>query len=401
MDHELETGTLILPDYLIDQPGAAVKIGWGIRQLGAIVADIGPHQELMGRYPDDERWYAPEQVLSPGFVDAGITPTALLFHGMPRPSNLTAENFWSEFWWPALVDRLDHNMVTTALESACIHALQSGITTLAVNVEAPRTLPNFLPNLAEILEDWGMRAILAYVVSTRPGVDYTLSLAENQAFAGVSRFARISASIALDQTIDIQSQLFERVHSWAAENDILVQIVNGDAAGTLCYRGESRRVYMPITEDQFVVEKLDKLTLDGGEHVGLGSDGALLDFFRIMRSAQRQSRAGAHHQLSAAQIWYLATEGGARALGLQKVGRLAPGWQADLQLIDTNFPTPVNDDNLYDQLLRYGSSTQVQSVLIGGEMRISGGVVLGVDASSVRRHAHNAAKRLWTQVSES
>ena len=34
-------------------------------------------------------------------------------------------------------------------------------------------------------------------------------------------------------------------------------------------------------------------------------------------------------------VWRLATEGGARALGLEQVGRLAPGWQADLQLIDS------------------------------------------------------------------
>jgi cytosine/adenosine deaminase-related metal-dependent hydrolase len=404
VDSEIETGTLILPDYLIDQPGAAVKSGWGVRLLGAVVADVGPHNQLRAQYGEDEHWYAPNQVLSPGFVDANVHPPALLTHGMPRPQHLTEENFWRQFWWPTFLDRLDQGMVTAALESACFHALHSGVTTLAVHMEAPQTLPNILPTLAEILDEWGMRATLAYVVSTRAGVDIDLSLAENESFQGACvescRFPRVRASIAVDCTAGAKTEVFAQVQRWAETNGALLQIHRGNAESVLHQDGELRRVYTPITEVQFASEKLERLTLDNGDKVGLGSDGTLLDFFRIMRSAQRQSRAGDHHQLSAAQIWYLATEGGAQALGLEKVGRLAPGWQADLQLIEAIFPAPATVDNLYDQLLRYGSSEQIQSVLIGGEMRVSGGVVLGVDAPSVRQRAHHAAKRLWKLATE-
>jgi 5-methylthioadenosine/S-adenosylhomocysteine deaminase len=50
-------------------------------------------------------------------------------------------------------------------------------------------------------------------------------------------------------------------------------------------------------------------------------------------------------------VWQLATERGARALGLERVDRLAPGWQADLQMIGSTLPTPAEAWNLYDQLL--------------------------------------------------
>ena len=80
-----------------------------------------------------------------------------------------------------------------------------------------------------------------------------------------------------------------------------------------------------------------------GVTVGLGSDGYITDMFEVMRGAFLIHKA--HRQdprvMPANLVWQLATEGGARALGLEKVGRLAPGWQADLQLIDSTLPTPV------------------------------------------------------------
>ena len=61
------------------------------------------------------------------------------------------------------------------------------------------------------------------------------------------------------------------------------------------------------------------------------------------------------------------------------MGRLAPGWQADLQLIDSTLPTPVESWNLYDQLLLYRSRRDVTAVMVAGQWRVRDGVVLGVD----------------------
>ena len=93
-------------------------------------------------------------------------------------------------------------------------------------------------------------------------------------------------------------------------------------------------------------------------------------------------------------IWRLATTGGAEVLGLEKVGKLLPGWQADLQIIDLTFPSPVTAENLYAQMLRYGSSQSVQAVMAAGQVLVLNGVVLGVDAAAVRERAIAAAERL-------
>jgi cytosine/adenosine deaminase-related metal-dependent hydrolase len=135
-----------------------------------------------------------------------------------------------------------------------------------------------------------------------------------------------------------------------------------------------------------------------GVTVGLGSDGYITDFFEVMRGAFLIHKA---HRLDpqvmpAQLVWYLATEGGARALGLEKVGRLAPGWQADWQLFEANLPTPLRAHNLYDQTLLYCHQTDVTAAAVAGKVLMRDRVVLGIDPAALRAGTHAAAEQLWS-----
>jgi cytosine/adenosine deaminase-related metal-dependent hydrolase len=116
--------------------------------------------------------------------------------------------------------------------------------------------------------------------------------------------------------------------------------------------------------------------------------------FLIHKANRRDPRV-----MPANLVWYLATEAGARVLNLKNVGRLAPGWQADLQLIDSQFPTPAAIHNLYDQLVLYRNHTHVRAVMVAGQTRVHDGVVLGADLSAIRARTHQAAKKLWKLAS--
>lgn len=139
-----------------------------------------------------------------------------------------------------------------------------------------------------------------------------------------------------------------------------------------------------------------------GVTVGLGSDGYVDDFFEVMRGAFLIHKAS--HQdprvMPAPLVWHLATEGGARAIGLdaQRVGRLEPGWQADLQLIDAILPTPLAEHNLYEQLLLYRSAADVRAVMVAGRVLVRDGQVLDVDWEELLVRTHAAAERLWAQA---
>jgi len=140
--------------------------------------------------------------------------------------------------------------------------------------------------------------------------------------------------------------------------------------------------------------------LAAGVTIGLGSDGYINDFFEVMRGAFLIHKA--HHQnpqvMPAHEVWYMATEGGARAMGLDKVGRLAPGWAADLQLIDGRLPTPAADHNLYEQLLLWRNYTHIKDVMVAGEWRVRDGVVLDADLGKMRSRVHENAERMWKKT---
>jgi cytosine/adenosine deaminase-related metal-dependent hydrolase len=102
--------------------------------------------------------------------------------------------------------------------------------------------------------------------------------------------------------------------------------------------------------------------------------------------------------MPAHDVWRLATEDGARSIGLDKVGRLEPGWAADLQVIDGAFPTPTAEHNLYDQLVLWRNHTHVRDVMVAGQWRVRDGVVLGADLGAMRARVHQNAERMWAKA---
>ncbi len=140
--------------------------------------------------------------------------------------------------------------------------------------------------------------------------------------------------------------------------------------------------------------------VDAGVTTGLGTDGYIDDFFEVMRGAFLIHKANHLNPqvMPAHEVWYLATEGGARALGLEQVGRIAEGWQADLQLIDARVPTPLAEHNLYDQLLLYRDSRDVRDVWVAGQQRVQDGALVNADMDALIQHVHKAAERLWRKA---
>jgi 5-methylthioadenosine/S-adenosylhomocysteine deaminase len=99
--------------------------------------------------------------------------------------------------------------------------------------------------------------------------------------------------------------------------------------------------------------------------------------------------------MPATTVLNLATESGARALGLEKVGRLDIGWSADLQLVDATFPTPLTEHNIFDQLVLWRSHCDVSDVMVAGTWRLRDREVLDADIDQMRARVHEEANRLW------
>ncbi len=137
-------------------------------------------------------------------------------------------------------------------------------------------------------------------------------------------------------------------------------------------------------------------------NLGIGTDGATCadnqNMYEAMRLASLVSKVQGPEYgrwLTTREAALAATEGSARALGFgDKIGRIAPGWKADLVLLDLDHPNwiPLNDP--VNQLVHCEDGTAVDSVMIGGRLVVEGRKPVGVDLARLRERAETARERL-------
>jgi guanine deaminase len=142
--------------------------------------------------------------------------------------------------------------------------------------------------------------------------------------------------------------------------------------------------------------------LERGVNVGLGTDGANcsdnLNMYESMRLASLVSKAQGpdiERWVTTEETVLAATEGSARALGLEgRLGRLAPGYQADIVFLDLAHPNwiPLNDPT--NQLVHTEDGGAVTHVMIGGRMVVENRRVTTVDVRALARQAEAARQRL-------
>ena len=137
-----------------------------------------------------------------------------------------------------------------------------------------------------------------------------------------------------------------------------------------------------------------------GIPLGLGSDSYIDNFFEVMRGAFLLHKAAQldPRLMPASLVYHMATEGGARALGLDRVGRIEAGWKADLLLIDASLPTPAAEWNLYDQLILYRNPEHVRMVMVDGRILLQEGELQTDFDPRARQALHDQAERLWEKA---
>jgi guanine deaminase len=141
--------------------------------------------------------------------------------------------------------------------------------------------------------------------------------------------------------------------------------------------------------------------LDAQLNVAIGTDGVAssdnLNVFEAMRLAAYLSRVQDHpveRWVSSREALHAATEGGAKALGFDRIGRIEKGYKADLVLLDLAalHYVPLND--VVNQIVFAEDGTGVDSVIIGGRLVLDRGKHTTVDLARVRAQAEEAVARL-------
>ena len=122
--------------------------------------------------------------------------------------------------------------------------------------------------------------------------------------------------------------------------------------------------------------------LMAGVTVGLGMDGTTLnddeDMFTELRLALRLAGGPRYEDgiPDTGAVFALATDGGARLMGQSRLGRLAPGYRADLLLLDLSricWPWVAPEADPQELLLMRARRDDVDTVLVDGQVVVAGG----------------------------
>lgn len=139
--------------------------------------------------------------------------------------------------------------------------------------------------------------------------------------------------------------------------------------------------------------------------VGLGTDGTSsnndLDMFGEMRTASfLQKLAGLPENLRAYEVLDLATNGGATVTGINKIGKLVPGYKADLISIDFDQPHFYPRFSVPSHLVYCASGSDVRTVMVDGRILMEDRKLLTLDEKRICQEVEKRAKGIAGEVNK-
>lgn len=425
--------TILRADWLLtmDGPPGRAPGGAGAVEDGALViaggdiVDLGPAGDVLARHRGLPEERLDGHVLLPGLVNAHSHLAMAMFRGVADDRDL--DGFLSTVL-PLEAALLDHTSVRTATTAALVESLRAGVTTVldmyffadaALDAAAdcgarlltgpvlldeggpePMAWPERMSRAAEWLQRHPPRRGWRPVVG--PHATYTVSpehLREVAELAGpAGAVVHVHAAETTGETEAVLARhgrrpvgvleaagllrprtvLAHGVHLLAEEVDLLA----GMGAAVAHCPASNLKLASGVAPVRSLVA--------AGATVALGTDGPAssndLDVLGAARLAALLHKGAATEgpdaeAMAAADVLWLATRGGAAAVGLDgEVGVLRPGAVADLVAVDLRGPhtQPVFDPA--STLLYAAGRSDVAHVWVGGRRVVRDGVVISVDA---------------------
>ena len=419
-----------------------LKRDYGVRVVDNRIVEVRPNGELTVE-AGDEVIEAKDQIIMPGFVNGHNHMYGFLSHGITAEAMVTEfSSFLDDFWWPYVENRLNHELVEATTKMACVEMIESGVTSFVDILEGPNSIPGALEVEEKVVEDAGLRGWLSFEACQRMSEENgQLGLKENIDF--------------FNKTKDTDSTVngIVSIHTlFTCDKDYVKQAKKmADEAGSMIHMHLSESVFEPnwckehynekpvkiyeelgyldenVLASQVVQcddEELDILAkhgvnvvsmpisncevgggfapcqkmLDRGMTVGLGTDGYVNNFFEVMRGAFLMHKANEQdpQTMNAKSVYKMATSMGAKAIGLKDGGRIEEGALADIITVDTDIPTPVNEYNVYDQVILFTNPCNVVNVMCNGKWLKKDYELTTMDKKAIKKEMREVTQKFWT-----
>jgi putative selenium metabolism protein SsnA len=456
-----------MPDILIGN-GTIITLGNDNRLIeqgailvqGSRIAAIGSDSQLRRQHPDANYVDAHAGLILPGFLCTHTHFYGAFARGMAIPGE-PPHNFLEileRLWW-----RLDKLLTLedtrASAEIFMVDAIRHGTTCVVDHHASPNAIEGSLDIIADVVEQAGMRACLAYEVSDRDGAAVIeQGMHENERFIRSLRAERhsqakagmLAASYGLHASFTLSPVTIERCaaagvdlgvgfHIHVAEdisdeNDSLTRygipvvdrleanrILGPRSIAAHCVhvqRNEIARlaetrthsVHNPRSNMNNAVGRAPVEEMIRAEvNVGLGNDGFSMNMMQEMKVAYLL------HKLALADprampgnlVMNMAFSHNARIIksvfepfcaDFPAVGELSVGGAADIVLLDYLPPTPLNNENFPWHLIFGIDGHHVNSTMVAGHWLMRNRQLLKVDEERISARARELSQSLWNRM---
>lgn len=400
---------------------------------GTEIVGVDTPAAIAARYKAAQTIDATGKVVMPGLINTHTHAAMVMFRGLGNDLNLM--DWLQKYIFPAEAKTVSPDFVRIGTQLAALEMIRSGTTMFA-------DMYYFEEEVAKVAKAAGLRGVLGQTVIEFPVPD---AKTPADAIKRTEAFARqfdhdelITPSIAPHSVYTLDTATLSAVSATAKRLNIPIQIHLAETSAEIGLSQErhkqrpvalleSLNFWAPTTlgahgvwiDDQELAVlkkrgvgisnnpesnmKLSSGTAPvmkyraAGVNVGLGTDGAAsnndLDMFEAMRQAAFQQKLVTMDPtaISAADAIEMATLGGARALGRNRLGSLQPGMLADLIIVDMSQP---RQQPLFDpvaQIVYASRGDDVETTIVNGKMLMRDRKVLTLNEAAVIAEARTAA----------
>ena len=387
--------------------------GGAVAVRASLIVEVGPLDALLARYRTRKVIGGPGRIVLPGLVNTHTHAAMVLFRGLA--DDIPLKDWLEGHIWPAENRWLSAEFVSDAIALACLEMLKAGITTY-------NDMYFFGDETGRTTKKMGMRAVLGVGILDFPSVSAST---QDEYFEKAERFLDawqgddlITPCIAphavytcgpetLARAASLAGKFRSLIHIHLSETDWEVQeclnrygrrpVEHLAALGLLspqllaahCVWLTDREIHLIARSGAGVSHCMEsnlKLAsgispvprmIAAGAKVTFGTDGAAsnndLSILSEMSTAAKVHKALGKDPtlLDSKTALLMATRWGAEALGLgETTGSLEEGKAADLIVIDTRSPHLTPLYNVYSHLVYSATASDVESVMINGDLVI-------------------------------
>lgn len=417
-----------------------------IRIEGTKIVEVGPQAVLLEKYPHEERLDAHSQYVMPGNICAHTHFYGAFARGLGIPGR-PAKDFpeiLEKLWW-SLDRALTLEDVRYSALVCLVDAIKHGTTTLIDHHASPNAIDGSLTEIAEAVQEAGVRASLCYEVTDRNGAaGARAGIDENVRFIQAARndqSGQLAATFGLHASLTLSEKTLdacrkacpddvgfhihvaehsvdeydsleksgERVvdrlsrHGILGPKSIAVHAVHVDAREIeLLSQTQTWVTHQPRSNmNNAVGMSQPEAMMRSGIKVCLGNDGFSNQMWEEWKMAYLAHKLWNldPRRMSGTDVVQMAVYNNARLAEQQfrvgPIGSITPGAQADFIFVDYHPFTELTAGNLPWQIIFGFHESMITTTIVAGKILMQNRELLTLDEEKIAYHARQLSKETW------